>query len=129
MKLIVVLPYYIRWHYRQALSDMIVLWKDFLVFLYNFFSIRTLFSTLFSPFERMGEGYSRGFDIQAFFGTLLLNMIMRIVGAIVRSSIILLGIISICIGILMAVALSLAWLFLPALLLFLFIAGCADLIM
>ncbi len=82
MHVFLALPYYLSWHYSTAYSDMVNIWKNFFVFLFNFFSITTLFSTLLSPWHKMNEGYSSGFN--GIVGTLIVNIIMRIVGIFVR---------------------------------------------
>ncbi len=82
MHVFLALPYYLGWHYGVAYSDMVNIWKNFFVFLYNFFSIPTLFSTLLSPWHRMSDGYSKGFD--GIVGTFIVNLIMRIVGIVMR---------------------------------------------
>ena len=51
---------YIRWHYTRALAELFSNVKNFLYFLYNFFSIGTLTSTFFSPWLGLGEKYKKG---------------------------------------------------------------------
>ena len=113
MNLILVLPNYLLWHYGRAFFDIKNIWKNFIVFLYNFFSIPTLILTLFSPWQRIQEGYSRSFSLEGTIGTMLVNIIMRLVGAFVRLLFIIIGIISIILCICLGFVIFCAWIFLP----------------
>lgn len=107
------LPYYLAWHYSRALHEMYGVFGNFIWFFYNFFSIPTLLATLFAPFKRMDEGYKKGLNLEAFFETLIVNTLMRLVGMFLRLVLILMGIISlalVCVG---YVFVLVAWLFAP----------------
>ncbi len=121
------LPYYLLWHYSRALSEMYRVWRNFLWFFYNFFSIPLLLSTLFAPFKRLDEGYKKGLRIEAFFETLIVNMLMRLVGACMRIIIIGVGIIVLALVCLGYVFVLVAWLLAPLLAIGLFSAACVFL--
>ena len=123
MSILVVLPYYIAWHYSQALYDLLGIWRNFFIFIYKFFSIKDLFLTLFSPWQRMQEGLRKGFGLEELFATLVVNTIMRLVGAVVRSVVIILGIIALLVCLGTGLLVFLAWLLLPFLVLYLPIQG------
>ena len=82
MHVFLALPYYLMWHYSVVYSDMKNIWKNFFVFLFNFFSVSTLLRTLFSPWHRIAEGYDLSFD--RLIGTLIVNLLMRAVGVFIR---------------------------------------------
>lgn len=82
---------YAHWHYGQAFRDMYRVWTNLIWFVFNFFSIATLISTFFQPFKRLDEGYPKGFDPAAWIQTLIVNVLMRFVGAMVRATLILIG--------------------------------------
>lgn len=88
MDFLLVLPYYLVWHYGRAYFDIKSLWKNFLIFVFHFFSIPVLLRTLFSPWQRMHDGYGPQNPI---FETLIFNTIMRVVGAVIRLVFILIG--------------------------------------
>lgn len=85
---------YLLWHYGNALTNIVTVWGNFIWFVFHFFSTFVLLRTLFAPWERMHETYPRKgqFDPGFFFGTLLVNLIMRIVGAVVRLTFILISV-------------------------------------
>lgn len=112
-------PYYIVWHYSRAFSDSVRIWKNFLLFIYNFFSIKTLFLTLFSSWRRMGDTYSKGMGMSEVLSTFVLNTIMRCVGAVVRLIFIFTGIIALIIGVILGLAFFAFWILLPAILVYL----------
>ena len=88
-----VLIEYARWHYGDGVSEYLLLWRNFHWFFYLFFSVPVLFATLFQPFHRMREPYKRGFDPEAFFESAFGNFIIRIVGFVTRSSLLLIALV------------------------------------
>lgn len=93
-------------------------WKNFLRFGLNLFSVGLLLKTLFSPWRKYTVSYGRGFDFGGFFGTLLSNLIFRLVGAIIRGIFIFFGLwLEILIFIVGFIVLA-GWIVLPGLLIF-----------
>lgn len=88
---------YLIWHYGKALFSVFELWNNLLYFLFNFFSIKSLFANFFTPWKRLTETYPKfGVDletIQTFFFVFVVNTIMRILGMILRTFAIIIGII------------------------------------
>lgn len=113
MKFSIFLVHYIGWHYGAGVASFLSVWRDFLWFAYNFFSIPVLLRTLFSPFQRLNEEYKRRLDVGAFLSVFAVNTIMRFVGAAARSCIIFMGVVSIVLIALVGAALFVAWLLLP----------------
>lgn len=83
---------YFVWHYSGAFRDMVSVWLNLMWFILHFFSIPLLFRTLFSPFKRVHEEYQRT-GIEDLMATFVVNIMTRIIGAIVRLCIIALGLI------------------------------------
>ena len=77
---------YLTWHYGEGLRDVFRVWGNFLWFPIHMFSTGTLVMTLFSPWKRMQEDLpEKGhFDPEYWAGSILVNIIMRIVGFLVR---------------------------------------------
>lgn len=115
--------YYFGWHYTKAYRDIFSLWGNFLNFFYNFFSIRILLSTLFSPFKRMGEERKRAFDFEDMFSVAIVNTIMRVVGFIVKSTIIITGAVAIIAVLILGLVSLIAWTLAPVLLIGIFALG------
>lgn len=113
MNLTAFLPYYFSWHYTKAYSHIYGIWKNFLRFTCDFFSIGLLFKTLFSKWERLGEEYRKGEGIEATAETAFINFIMRIVGIIVRLPVIILGMIAFVLVFSAGILFFVVWTLLP----------------
>jgi len=108
---------YFKWHYGRGFNELILILRNFFGFLVHFFSFKLLLKTFLSPWKRMNEPYEGGLNIESALSTLVVNLIMRAVGAISRFVILFLGT---CLLILFAVLsflFSIIWLFLPLILL------------
>ncbi len=127
MNFLLIFPHYISWHYTKAISDLVNLFKDFSMFIWNMFSINLLLKTLFSPFQRLSVKPEKKFDIEAFFSALVTNFLMRIVGFLVRTFFIILGIFSFVIFTIFYFVFFLAWLVAPVVLVGMFILGVVAL--
>ena len=114
---------YWRWHYSQALGDLTRLTRNFAWFLYHFFSLPLLAKTLFAPWHRLAERRTRAFDFADWGGTLIVNLLMRVVGCLLRLCLIITGVVSLIIFTLTSVVIFLLWLLLPFGLLLLFAVG------
>lgn len=114
---------FVIWYYTAALFNFIKISRDFIWFLYHFFSIPILVPTLFSKWKRIGDVRTRKFDIKDFFSVFIVNFIMRIVGFFIRSVVVIAGIISIIFAIVVEIAFFIAWLFLPIIIIALFVIG------
>ena len=119
----VIFPYYLAWHYTYAIRDFFGIWGNMIWFTYQYFSIPILFRTLFSPFKRLKEYSKGGLDIGSFFESLVVNIIMRLVGFILRSIIILIGLSALTFTIFLGIVFFFLWLVLPFLIIFLLITG------
>lgn len=86
MRLLTLIPSYLIWHYTAAFRAVVSLWGDMLWFVYNFFSVPTLLRTLVAPWKRMREERREGFHPGEFFSAFAINTIMRLVGMIVRGT-------------------------------------------
>lgn len=105
---------YLKWHYGRAFSDILVVWANFFWFTFHFFSIPLLIRTLFSPWKRLHEGYRKGFHPEDFFQALIVNTLMRIVGAIARLVLIVIGILILLMVTVIGVSFLLFWAIAPA---------------
>jgi len=123
MAFLSVLPSYILWHYSRAFLSIFKIWTNFQWFIFHFFSIPTLFRTLLSPWKRLTE--ERGgkpLDFENIVGPIIVNTLMRLIGAIVRLTFIVIGLLSYLIVLTLGVVFIFAWIFAP-LIIFYFITN------
>lgn len=111
--------YYTRWHYGKGLRELFRNWMDFLWFVVEFFSLGILVKTLFSPWERMGEGYPAGFHPSEMIQTFIVNSLMRLVGFCVRIVVLCVGFIALIFSLVFGVVLMVSWLLFPGIIFFL----------
>lgn len=114
---------YLKWHYTRALVATFALWKNILVFLFNFFSIKNLIGNFSTPWKRLADTYPKKFNIKIYSSIFLVNSIMRIVGMFLRSIVILLGLTCCIIYVILLPLSLLIWLALPIVVIYLIITG------
>lgn len=123
MKFFMIGPYYLNWHYTRGIGELIKNLWNFIIFEFHFFSVKELCLTLFSPFQRLRESYEkRSLDIEKILSSFVVNVVMRIVGFCIRSSILICAFFCILISFILFPILIFLWLILPLLLL-IFIGG------
>jgi len=104
---------YLLWHYTTAWTDLLRLYKNFSWFLWNFFSIRILFETLFSPWHRIKEHAEK--DTGGLLGSIILNLILRLIGFFARAATIVWGILALVLFSILFSVFFVLWAFLPIL--------------
>ena len=115
---------YVLWHYGRALLEIWELGRNYLRFGWNFFSLPLLLKTWLSPWYRMREEYDPNMThFEALGAALLGNIVLRIVGALLRTFVIALGILF-CVGVItLTIVVFCVWVLFPAVLVALFVAG------
>lgn len=113
---------YFKWHYGRSFLEFFKIVKNFLAFLVHFFSFKLLLKSLFHPWHRMREDYPKS-DLGAFFESLLVNVLMRIVGFVSRIIIIFIGILTLFASLALSILMVMVWVFLPFIALGCIIAG------
>ena len=84
---------FITWHYSKGMESFLEIWKDYLVFFWNYFSVFDLFQTLFYPWKK--DIYFRdwrGLHPLRWLQQKLTNLLARFLGSVVRSAVIVSGI-------------------------------------
>lgn len=119
---------YFSWHYSvRAFRDIFVVWSNLTWFITHLFSIPLLLRTLFAPWKRVQEAYRRtGFE--DLMETLVLNIVSRIFGALVRTFIIGTGLLALLASAAMLFVTYAFWLAAPVLIPFLFLYGLTFLL-
>jgi len=91
--------------------------------MFSFFSVWSLLTTIFAPYKRLSERYKGGLDLEDLFGTIVVNLLMRIVGFVLRFILILIGLIFTLLTFIFGFFAFLVWLILPLLIPFIFFAS------
>ncbi len=112
------LPHYFAWHYGRGLRDFKKNWFSLVSFTYRFFSIPTLFRTLFVPWRRLTEEV-RHTDGETFLMSVVTNLLMRIVGFVIRTFVIFLGLLAFLFVALGGGIVFLGWILFPVVFVFL----------
>lgn len=123
MKFLTTFAGYLKWHYGKALMTTFTFWKNILIFLFDFFSIKSLSGNFFTPWKRLADSYPKKFNLKIYFFTFLVNIIMRIVGILLRSIIMLVGLAFCIIFIILLPVTLIFWLALPLIIISLIIMG------
>lgn len=123
MGLIALPAMYFWWHYTEALSSMVRIWLDVLWFIRIFFSFTTLLKTLFSPWKRLGEEKRKGFDPGDVGEVVLVSLLMRFLGAMIRIWFIVIALIAFALTFLGGILFFILWLLAPVAVPALFLYG------
>lgn len=127
MKLEKLFLYYMSWHYTAAFLGIIRIYGNALWFFFSFFSISLLLKTLLSPLERLQEKYKRDPDIKEWISTFAVNILMRLIGAMLRLFVIVVGLLTLLLTTFLGVAFFIIWIVLPALPPIIFFGGLTAL--
>ena len=123
MQVILIVLGYFKWHYSKAIVSLTKIWKNFLYFLFEFFSIQLLFKNFFDPWKRMTDNYPKSFNLKKYFYAFLANIIIRLVGMLMRLALIIIGLVA-CLLLIIAYPVAVAiWLLLPLIVIYLLSTG------
>lgn len=114
---------YIFWHYTVALKEIFVIWKNFLLFIWESFSISILARTFFSPWRRLDEEKPGLSKPKAFLSSLIINIFTRFLGMVFRAFVLLIAFIILSIFLVSGVLALLLWPLMPVLLIVALMAG------
>ena len=111
------------WHFFEVPKEILGAWRNFLLFNLNYFSIPLLLRTFFSPWRRYRESYGRGFDIGRYFEVFFANLIFCFLGAIMRSFLIIIGLLAEIFVFFAGLIVFLGWFIMPIILIIGLILG------
>jgi len=114
---------YLSWHFFDVPKKILKAFKNILLFNLEYFSIFLLLKTFFSHWRRYSFAYPRGFDIKVYAGVFFSNLISRVLGAVVRTFLIVLGILVEILILLLGGIVFLGWFFFPFILVLLLYFG------
>jgi hypothetical protein len=104
---------YFMWHYTRAWRELFHVWLNFFWFFFHFFSIPELFSSLLAPWRRITEGRGDKFSLEDLAGFLIINLISRCIGFIVRLTVISIGLLAITTTFIVGIITYVFWLAAP----------------
>lgn len=118
MKIITIAFGYLKWHYSKALKSLINIWQNFLVFLFQFFSIKLLLKNFFDPWKRMADPYPKSFSFKDYFFAFIINLIVRLVGILMRLCLLIIGLSTCLLFCILLPIILIIWFVLPAIIIF-----------
>lgn len=124
MPIVSVLHDYLVWHYSVAYADIVGICRNYCWAVNHVFSVQDLLRTLFAPFKRLKEEQVNVvLDPGGFATNLVVNIIMRIVGFIIRMLLLVSAFFALLLVIVLGVVSALLWTILPAIVVYCFISG------
>ncbi len=108
------------WHFFEMPKFLVSAWQNYIKYGLNSFSVPLLLKTLISPWRRYNWVYPKIFDLKEYANTFVSNIFSRLIGAMCRIVLIIIGLIFQIFILLAGVAVLLFWLALPLLVLALF---------
>jgi hypothetical protein len=107
------------WHFYEMPKFLLGVWKNYILFALNYFSLPILLKSLFAPWRKYRWNYPKGFNVGEFFSTLISNAFSRFLGALMRIVLIIAGILFQIFVIFAGLVIFLLWILTP----FIIIAG------
>jgi len=105
---------YLFWHYTEAVQKILEIWRNYLIFLYHYFSINLISSTLFHPWKREYLTKARpGFSFEEWLTRFSFNIFSRTIGACIRLFTIIIWLLVEWIAIFTGILFIPLWLFIP----------------
>ena len=105
---------YLFWHYTKAVQNILKIWLNYLIFLYHYFSIDLLSSTLFKPWKReylvKAKPY---FSFEEWVTRFTFNLFSRLIGTCVRTTAIIIWFLVECLAIFAGLIIIPLWVLMP----------------
>ncbi|MDP2930175.1 MAG: hypothetical protein Q8N56_01010 [bacterium] len=106
---------WLLWFFTEAPLGIVKGWKNILIFNFNYFSVPLLLKTLFAFWRQYQWYYPRSFSPGKYLEVFFSNSISRVLGAIIRLSVVFLGIITEFFIFIAGIIAVILWFFLPIL--------------
>lgn len=79
------LTLFFEWYYRDIPQKFYNVWKNYVWFWSYYFSLGATLRTFFSPWKRIHENYSGGFNIERWLSALIWNLFSCLIGMMLRT--------------------------------------------
>ncbi len=94
LRILRIIPHFLLWYYRDHSLQILKRYVEYALAFRESFSIIFLVRTLFSPWKKIQDTYPRkGFDMQAIAEAFFMNVTTRAIGASIRLSSIIIGVV------------------------------------
>ena len=101
------------WHFYEMTKFLLGVWKNYILFALNYFSLPILLKSLFAPWRKYRWRYPKGFAVGEFVSTFISNSFSRIIGAMMRIVLIVAGILFLVFVAILGFVIFLAWILVP----------------
>lgn len=112
---------FINWYFLRTPKNILKAWENFLRFNLEYFSISLLLKTFFSHWRRYQWNYPRSFDLTKYVEIFFSNLISRVLGVIMRTILIIIGLLAEILIFLIGGLILIIWTIFPVLLIVFFI--------
>ena len=116
MLFVAIMHHYFLWHFGRAFGEILHVWKNLLWFVFHFFSIGALLKSWFAPWKRITQERGENWNMEDLAGFILIGFISRLVGFIIRSTVVLLGLTALLLVTVGGIATFLFWVAAPVVL-------------
>lgn len=100
---------YMHWHYRYAPAALFHIWLNYMKYTEQLFSVRLHAHTLFSPWHRITDQPHKKYDLEELAASFVVNMMSRVIGFLLRTTMIISGLVTLSILTIATVPLLLIW--------------------
>jgi len=114
---------YLLWHYSRAFKEIFHVWLNFIWFTLHFFSIPQLMRSWLSPWKRITESRGNKWSFEDLAGFIIIGFISRIIGFILRTSVIVVGLVSLSAVVLIGLGTFVFWIFAPLIIIAMLVFG------
>ena len=108
-----ILKQFLEWYFIETPKGILKAWKNFLIFNLNYFSFASVLKSYFSPWHSYKMYYPKSLNFQKYFEVWSFNAVSRIIGAIVRTFLIIIGIFFEVLFFFIGLTIFLFWIFWP----------------
>jgi hypothetical protein len=123
-----IVHHYLLWHYSRAFLEIFHVWFNFLWFIVHFFSLPQLLRSLFSPWKRIVEERGNKWDFEDLAAYIIIGFFSRLIGFLIRGTIIILGLLCLFLAIFAGFAVYLFWVAAPLIIIGLLVLGLTLLV-
>ncbi|NCN12000.1 hypothetical protein GW937_01630 [Candidatus Kaiserbacteria bacterium] len=115
--------HYLFWHYSRAFMEIFHVWLNLLWFVIHFFSLPQLMRSWISPWKRIVEGRGEKWNLEDLAGYIIIGLVSRIIGFILRTVVITIGLFCLLCTIVAGFAVYAFWIAAPLLIIALVVFG------